>query len=59
MEKIIVFCCCCGNHFQAGSVKEAKPDVTHGKLYICNGCYEAIPQSSEPVQTLRIVKNEC
>ena len=56
MDKLIIHCCSCGGHFAANSAREIKSDVIHGKYYICNGCYEAIPQSNEPVQTLYIVR---
>ena len=59
MDNLIVFCIKCGGHFKKEETHGIK--VVHdgpaikGKLYVCTGCYEAIPQTQE-VRKMEILK---
>ena len=58
-DNLIVFCLRCGGHFKRNKAYQLKAVVqgteTKANLYICNGCYDAVPQTEE-VKKMEIVK---
>lgn len=58
-ENLIVFCLRCGGHFKRNKTHQLKAVVEgtapKANLYICKGCYDAIPETGE-VKELKVVK---
>jgi hypothetical protein len=58
-DNFIVFCLNCSGHFKREEtypVKVAtKEPLPQGNLYICKGCYEALPVTDE-VKRMEVIK---
>ncbi|MGP8216128.1 MAG: hypothetical protein ACLQQ4_11225 [Bacteroidia bacterium] len=57
-DNLIVFCLKCGDHFKREQTHHLKAVIEgtapKANLYICKGCYDAIPETGE-VKKLEVI----